>query len=304
MSGENVLVTGGTGFIGQKLVKVLIKNQYNVAVIVRDINLAKEMFGDAVHYIDNKTSQTFKLNIQAFSPDIVAHLAAYSTSRDDLEAIESLIESNVLFLSRLLDGLRECDLKLFINTGSFSEYYQNDDVLNPAYFYSATKISSRYIIDYFSKVCGFRVINNILYTVYGGQTPHKKVIDYIISSLGSKVPINMTAGEQVLDFVHIDDVVNFYLLLINKATDFDFQYREYNVATGQGSSIKMLSKMIEKQTGQQANINWGAIEYRPRDIMWAVANIQKERDELQWQPLVPLENGVKRYLDEINIENK
>jgi len=299
MNGKKVLVTGGTGFIGQRLVNELVANNYNVAVTVRDIKAAKQLFNSTVCYIDYKDSNLFKTNIEQFSPDIVIHLAAYSTSRDDLEAIEQLIESNIIFTSRLLDALRPCNIELFVNTGSFSEYSENNGKLSPAYFYSATKTSARYIIDYFSQVGGYKFVNCILYTVYGKTSKNKKVIDYIIDSLDIKSPVKMTAGEQNLDFIHVDDVINFYLLLISKYADIKPMQTEYLVGTGQGCSIKELSALIEKISGYNANINWGAIDYRSLDIMHSVANIQKTKAELNWQASISLEMGIKQYLAEV-----
>jgi nucleoside-diphosphate-sugar epimerase len=304
MSGKKILVTGGTGFIGQGLVNKLVANNYNVAVTVSNIKAAKQLFDSTVCYIDYKNTKLFKSSIEEFSPDIVIHLAAYSTSRDDLEAIEQLIESNILFTSRLLDALRLCNIELFVNTGSFSEYSESNGELSPAYFYSATKTSARYIVDYFSKIYGYKTIDCTLYTVYGKTSANKKVIDYIIDSLGIKSAINMTAGEQILDFIHVDDVINFYLLLISKHDEIQSMQAEYSVGTGRGCSIKELSILIEKISGYNANINWGAIGYRPLDIMNSVANIQKAKAELNWQASIPLEEGIKQYLAEVSIKSK
>ncbi len=84
----------------------------------------------------------------------------------------------------------------------------------------------------------------------------------------------MTLGEQILDFVHVDDVaaclayfVDNIELVVAKGV------QEYHLGTGQGHSIRELASIIEKKYGKKANISWGARPYRPRDVMHAVAPI-------------------------------
>jgi CDP-paratose synthetase len=299
MTGKRILVTGGTGFIGQNLVEKLLSSQNKIGLVVRNKSSAVSLFASNVDYIESENNDNFTKEIVAFFPDIVIHLAAYSTSRDDIEAIEELITSNILFVSKLLDALRATQLELFINAASFSEYHANDERLSPSYFYSATKTAARFIIDYFSQVYKFKFANTILYSVYGNQSPAKKVIDYIVESLDKPSLVKMTAGEQVLDFINVDDVTDFYLTLIDKSQTLVEGYQEYRVGTGRGMKIKMLALLIERASKKKANIDWGAIEYRARDTMEAIANTDSAKS-LGWIPKINIESGIKQYLTDIN----
>ncbi len=303
MIGKKILLTGGTGYIGQTLVKKLIDNQCVVSIVVRDMVNAKEIFPPQVSCIEYTVEPIFKAQIHQFCPEIVIHLASYSSSNDDLQAINELIESNIVFVSHLLDALRTTELELFVNAGSFSEYFYNDNEISPAYFYSATKTSSRYIIDYFSQAYGFKFVNAILYTVYGKKSKKKKVIDYLFESLNAKVPVKMTAGEQILDFIHIDDVSDFFIHLLKNAHLLESHYSEYSVGTGRGYSIRELAKFIEDHTHLKANIEWGAFNYRQRDTMQAVADTIRTKERLNWQSSIPLIDGLQHYVDAILLKD-
>ena len=109
------------------------------------------------------------------------HLAGYLTSADDREAVKKLLEANIEFTTYFCSALEKTQAHLFINTGSFSEYYYGDGNLEPAYFYSATKTAARHLIEYFGKKNNYRVVHTIPYTIYGPGGKGKKVIDYLTS---------------------------------------------------------------------------------------------------------------------------
>lgn len=299
MNGNKILVTGGTGYIGRELISVLLANiGNNVAVVVRDIVAARNVFQEQVKYISSN-EKDLKKNITNFSPNIVIHLAAYSSSSDTIDDIKKLIESNIIFTSILLDAISECKIDLFINTGSFSEYHYNTMTASPTYFYSATKTAAKYIIEYFSKKNNFKFINAILYTVYGKRSDNKKIIDYAIDSLNNKITIKMSDGKQILDFIHIDDIVNFYTNLVYNYKNLNITQNDYFVGTGKGITIREIVHILEENTNKKANIQWGA-KNRKLDTIQAVANIVNTVEDLKWSPKVNIATGIKKYINSLN----
>jgi CDP-paratose synthetase len=284
-----VLITGATGFVGSNLLPKLI--DHDIRIIVR--NLTGIIHKDK-QIIINDAIDTFKQAVKTFAPEIVLHLAAYSTSNDDILSIRNIIESNIFFTSALLESLKDTHIKLFVNTGTFAEYYMNDKKLNPAYYYAASKNAARYIIKYFKNLSDFKTVNVIPYTVYGGLSKNKKVIDYIIHSLNSDIPVEMTAGEQILDFIHVDDLTDFYRFCIENYRRLSDE-TDYHIGTGRGISIKELAVLIESITGKKANIAWGAKQYRKLDVMKAIAPLNSTK-ELSWIPKINLEYGVSELL--------
>lgn len=288
-----ILVTGATGFVGKHLIQKL--RDFDVRFVVRNINT--EYSKDRQIVYNDEKLDVFQKDVKSYNPKIVIHLASYLTSSDDISSIKNIVDSNILFTSILLESLKSTDLELFINTGTFAEYYYNDGKENPAYFYSASKIAIKPIIKYFKNIQGFKTINIIPYTIYGGKSKSKKVIDYILDSLDSKLYLEMTNGEQILDFIHIEDVTDFYVHCVNNINLLKDE-EDYHLGTGKGTSIKGLSNIIEDLTNKKANINWGSKEYRTLDIMRAIAPIYKLEKELNWKPKVSIEDGIKKILEE------
>lgn len=289
---NRVLITGGTGYVGRRVVEALMKEEcVEVAIFVRTIQKARQLFKNYKIEIIDSQSENWKLEIAHFKPQIVIHLASHLTSNDNPEEINNLIESNILFGAHLLDALKSCDVKLFINTGSSSEYNQ-ENLLEPAYLYAASKTAFRSILKYYQKLLGFKVIHAIPYTIYGGEREGKKVIDYLFES--KKMIVKMSPGEQVLDFIHIDDVVSFFIKIMKNLNKLDDKEYTFFLGTGVGTKIKDVAKIIEKQYKISLNIIWGGIDYRNTDIMYSVAPIENNFESI-WKAQISLEEGILKY---------
>lgn len=286
-----ILVTGSTGFVGRHLVPKLLNENHEVAEVTRDVDKSKILFGDSttkVGFVENQA--VFGREIQKFNPEIVIHLASFLTSADDYISLEKLLNANIHFFCKLNDALKDCELSLFINTGTFAEYAQGDGNFDPAYLYSATKTASRAFLDYYSKVYSFNQCTVVPYTIYGGQDSQKKIIDIIYDSLENPVRLDLSPGMQVLDFIHVEDVVDFYLHLVKNVYLIENK-ANYQLGTGKGTTLRELTGIIERKTGKRANINWGGKPYRPSDVMYAVANLEMVNN-LNWRPQIELESRV------------
>jgi nucleoside-diphosphate-sugar epimerase len=292
---KKILITGSTGFVGSHLLPKFLNGGYQILEITRNISKSTELFGDKTFKIEIN-DPLFKDRIIEFKPEIVIHLASYLTASDQWKDIQKLIDTNLLFLSKVLNAVSETDLKLFINTGSFSEYYHGNKLLEPAYFYAATKTASRSLIDYFSNTYNFKQASVIPYTIYGGNDSQKKIIDLLFDSTNNITPFDLSPGEQVLDFIHVDDVTDFYLLLVENVAKIDNK-SVFKLGTGKGYTLKQVAQLIEEVTCKKTNINWGGREYRKTDIMFAVADIETEKIKFNWSPKISLIDGIQKKMN-------
>lgn len=293
-----ILLTGATGFVGSRLVPKLICD-HEVCVLARDIEKAKNSCSEKANFVKyEEKGDGYVGAVRSFDPQVVVHLASLLTSGDDRETLKELLDSNIYFTAFLLDSLRSTSVKYFINTGSSTEYCCGNGKLDPAYLYSATKIACRSFLDYYSRVYGFTYVNVIPYSIYGGKSRSKKAIDHIFNSLMSREPVEMTSGAQVMDLIHVDDVVSFYLSLIDNLDKQDLSGKDLHLGSGNGVSLKELAVVAEKVSNLKTNIKWGAKKYRPRDVMYSVAPVGDIKKELNWSPKISLEEGVRRYWDE------
>ncbi len=289
-----ILVTGATGFVGQNLMPMLTNKlpEAEILLLCRNREKARTMYPSANVFIEDAEDW---VRVKAFNPSVVLHLASLSTSRNDSEIIQPLIDSNILYGVRLLDALKECDnLKLFVNTGSFAEYRWGAETINDAYLYTATKSAFRTFVNYYSQLTGYKYINVIPYTIYGGKPTVKRLMDYILESMDSKEQVDMTAGEQILDFTHVDDLCDFYVHVVSHLNDV-LQLKSgenFHIGTGRGTSIRELATIMEDVYDKKCNIRWGGRPYRDRDTMYAVAPIAKNIELLHWRANIMLRDGI------------
>lgn len=296
-----VLITGATGFVGMNLMPMLEDKcpEAEILLLCRNTAKAKNLFP----YKNCKICQSEDWDaVRKFQPEVVLHLASLSTSRNDAEIIPELIHSNIMYGVQLLDALKEdTELRLFVNTGSFAEYRYGSESINDAYLYAATKSAFRSFAEYYSQLGGYKFVNVIPYTIYGGKPTIKRLMDYILESMDAQSPVDMTLGEQILDFTHVDDLCDFYIHLISHQDELN-QVKNggnFHVGTGVGTSIRHLATLMEQVYGKPCHINWGGRPYRDRDTMYAVAPIAKNMALLNWKAKISLKEGIEKMKNQI-----
>jgi CDP-paratose synthetase len=212
-----------------------------------------------------------------------------------------MIEANIEFGAKLLLNLMGCsNLKLFVNIGSFAEYNQGPHKISNSYLYTTTKSAFRHFAEYYATLSGYKAIHLVPYSIYGGKDTNKKIIDYIRESFYAEIPVKMSKGEQILDFIHVNDVVSFFLLIL-KQWDTFIQFpigEEFHLGTGRGISVRALAELMEQVFDKKCNAAWGGIPYRPLDTMYAVAPVNKNIDVLNWKAEISLEEGIVLYKKE------
>lgn len=296
-----ILITGATGFVGRPLVEELIKNaQYQLLILSRNVqnaqNLFKHLEGGNIHFADNNDTES----IQSYNPDVVLHLAALNTSRNDRLIIDDIIDANITSGVKLLDALSTCsNLKLFVNASTFAAYRHNAGI-DSANLYAASKTAFDVFLDYYSDKDGYHAISAILFSIYGGDMTIKRVMDYIAESTNAKENVAMTAGEQQLDFIHVDDVVEFYKCLLENYQRIPKDVRRIPVGTGKAVAIKSIAEIIEAVSNRKCHIQWGALPYRERDIMFAQAVPSPIWNMISWQPKIQLETYIASKYGDIN----
>lgn len=296
-----IVITGATGFIGQNFIPALIKTEPAIEILTinRSVEKAQKLFPQP---------QCLHISVEEmpkmvdFNPEMVYHLATLSTSRNDYEIIEPMMEANITFGVQLLHYVAQCKaLKLFVNIGTFAQYRLGTQQVSDAYLYSATKTAFRQFVEYYSHLYRFKYVQLVPYTIYGGKDTAKKLIDYIVEATSAETPVDMTMGEQILDFTHVNDVVDFFIHILQNRDKFDKirNGEEFHLGTGVGSTPRDVAAIVEKVSGKKCNINWGGRPYRPMDTMHSVAPIAKNLELLQWRAKINVEEGVKMLWEKL-----
>lgn len=288
-----ILLTGATGFVGSVLLQRLMQEGvHDVCCLGRELHRIEY----DIHKIDS-TQSGWDAKVIAWQPDVVIHLAAKFTNNSESDAIEGLIITNILFTTQLVECIsRLPKVKAFVNSGTFTEYMNGDGNLEPNNLYSATKSAVRPIISYYQNKGGWKWINIVIYSPYGKDNRNKKVLDYLKDALFSKHKIDFSPGYQVLDFIHVEDMADFYLKLCENIDIFPDGYTQLHLGSGRGHTLQEVGVIMEQVSGRKLNANWGGRPYNPEDPMHAVAPVSKMIKLLGWMPSIKIEDGIHKWL--------
>lgn len=291
------LVTGATGFVGRHLARRLVREGWQVHILSRAGSRLPEAeeFAQVTNHIHDGSTEGMVRCVAQAKPDVVFHLASLFLSQHATKDIDSLNQSNVLFGNQLLEAMKVNKVTRIINTGTSWQHYNNEDY-NPVCLYAATKQAFEAIIAYYVQACGVKAITLELFDTYGPDDPRPKLFHLLKKAATTGEPLDMSAGEQLIDLVHIDDVVEAYLVAAKRLLEGSVsQHVIYAVSSGHPMPLKELVLLYAEVTRQTVNVHWGARPYRYREVM-----VTWDRGEKLpvWSPSITIQAGMKTFLPE------
>lgn len=296
---KSALITGATGFVGSHLAESLVKKNYLVHAVVRpnsDIAFLKTLDQKhiRIHVYENHNFQRIFSEISKNErPEIVFHLASMVLGAHTYNDIPALVQSNITFGMELLECMKNYGIYRLVNTGTSWQHYDNEPY-NPVNLYAATKQAFQDIVVYYEKACGFKIINLYLFDNYGPNDKRGKLLNLLKHVGETGISLDMTPGKQSMDLVHIDDLVQAFIMSGEYLLNEKYEYcGTYMVSSGKPINLKELVNLVEKITGHPIHIHWGAKAYREREVMkpWNTGKVLPN-----WQPNINLEEGLKSFL--------
>ena len=119
------------------------------------------------------------------------------------------------------------------------------------------------------------------------------MIDYLVDAVKAEKPVDFSPGNQVLDFIHVDDIADFFYTLILSLDNLKDSYYQFHLGTGEGHSLRGVADMIESVWNRPVKANWGGRPYSPSDAMYAVAPINRNITLLGWKASISLKEGIR-----------
>jgi CDP-paratose synthetase len=290
MSSKKILVTGGTGFLGSHLVCAMVQHGYAVSVLKRkasDMRRLATVSNRITTYDveDRPLSRPFE-DQSGF--DAVIHAATCYGRKG--ETASKVFHTNTEFPLQLLEASVLMGTKLFLNTDTALPHTLNAYALSKKQFSDWGR--------HYAKEPGILFLNVVLEHMYGPGDDRSKFTTHVIRSCYQNVPeLQLTAGEQQRDFIYISDVIAAFLLLLEKFDVGQNGFQQFTVGSGQPVSIRKFVNLSHSLTNSTTRLLFGALPYRPNEIMQSSADINAMR-ALGWIPKVSLQEGISRILEE------
>lgn len=292
-----VLLTGATGFIGSQLTQRLITERHQVAIVVRPeskLEILQAVLPQLqVHVYDGSYASLVKA-LGLAKPELVIHLASLFISQHNEEDISRLIESNLKFPTQLLEAMSQLGIYQLINTGTSWQHYQNQ-AYKPVNLYAATKQAFEALLTYYVDAQAFKVITLKLFDTYGSGDTRLKLLPLLKRAANTGDTLEMSLGEQMVDLVHVDDVIDCFIAAGVRLLKGEVSSSEsYAVCSGAQLSVKDLVGTIAQLAGKRLNVKWGARQYRHREVMqpWTSGCTLPG-----WSPRISLAAGLREYIE-------
>ncbi|MES9960135.1 MAG: NAD(P)-dependent oxidoreductase [Sedimenticola sp.] len=305
-----VLVTGGAGFIGSHVVKTLLEKGFDVTVLVREstdtwrIDRLHGKFDIVSSDLCDKGLHETVAGVQA---DVVVHCAAVYRRDNDSEDREVLVSGNTIGTVALYEACSQSGVSLFINlcTGFvFSGYDRpvtETDLPVPVSFYATSKLAAMHgMLPLYRKYRATRLVTLRIFSPYGPFDNRDKLIPYMLGRLGRGEGIDTTPGEQLRDYLHVDDIVAAILRVMDRQDMFKGDPSLYHLGLGEMHRLREFILEAASAMGRdESAVNFGARSYLEQDraLMVYAAEIDKARRELDWVPGIAPAEGIRMVID-------
>jgi nucleoside-diphosphate-sugar epimerase len=294
-----IAITGITGFVGKHLSVKLIENSHKVFGIVRlgsDTAFLKDR-GIRYYTAGSKDPHEISNFLKRNNIDGIIHLASKFVVKHSIKDVNDMMASNLLFPSLLIEAAADAGIKWFINTGTAWQNYKGEPYC-PVNLYAASKQAFQDILSFYIETSTLNIITLKLNDTYGEGDTRKKLVNIWLRSLQTGDYIKMSPGKQLIDLLHIDDVVKAYVRaieLVSRDKKRKLNGKVYSVMSGRQVTLRKLAQILEKTSRRKLNVAWSATPYRDREVM---VPSKYHINVPGWQPKVSLERGLKMILDE------
>ena len=320
---KKIIVTGGLGFIGSNLIKLLLKKNFKILNI--DKNTYSSNFYNVKEFKNNRNYSFIKCDIAStkiskiiskFKPDGIFNLAAETHVDRSIDNPENFIKSNIFGVYNILEGFKNYSKKnkkaklIHISTDEvygdilFGRTKENHPY-NPSSPYAASKASSDHLVSSYVRTYKIPAIITNCSNNYGPkQHPEKLIPKLIYNILTNKILPIYGKGTNSREWIYVEDHCEALIKILNNGKVGSF----YNIGSNKNlinlDISKKLIKVAKAKIKIGKNVKIKFVKDRPgHDVRYAL-NSSKLIKELKWKPKTSFENGLIKtfnwYLNNVN----
>jgi len=303
----SILVTGGAGYIGSHLVKMLYDNGMDVIVFDNLSRGHKEAVPAGIVFENVDLLDPGKLlsKLKLYHVDSIVHFAAFAYVGESVEKPELYYENNVVGSFNLIRAANECGIKKVIFSSTCS-LYGNPEIIpisesakvQPINPYAKTKLVIENILRDFDSAYGMKHISLRYFNAAGADPsgkigeshdPEPHLIPIILQTVQGKREkvfifgddYNTPDGTCIRDYIHVNDLADAHvkaLEYLSRENKSDF----INIGTGEGNSVLEVISTTENVTGNK--VKYEIIGRREGDPAVLVADNKKAQEVFGWSP--------------------
>ena len=300
----SVLVTGGAGYIGSHVVRLLHQRGESV-VVVDDLSSGlAERIGSSklvkLNLASPNAVEVLAQTIREHEVKSVIHLAAQKQVGVSVQEPERYYSENIGGMANLLSAMRQTGVDRLVFSSSAATYgmpdvdsVTEDAACNPINPYGETKIIGEWMSANASRAWGLRAANLRYFNVAGAGWP--ELADTAVMNLVPIVFAALKAGKDpvvfgddyptadgscIRDYVHVHDLAEAHLSALDYLERDDRKFSTFNVGTGSGSSVFEVLSEVKRVTGIDFKIDLQA--RRAGDPPSLCANVSRIEEELGW----------------------
>jgi len=303
MNHATCLVTGGAGFIGASLTTYLLDSGYKVHVVDNLLLGSRELVDQRAEFwnLDVRDYNSLRALFKRIQPEIIFHLAALATTKETSAGWSSpdeMLDVNARGTRIVCQSILEAEIDPVVVFTSSSAVYGEPISLpikerhptNPISPYGISKLCAEKILYAYHVEHGLKTITTRLFNVYGPLARR-----YLIFDVYHKLKENrqclgiLGTGNQLRDFIHIEDVVN---VLERLSVTKNAIGNIFNVGTGRGMTVKDVAKIIiQAMNLNNVNVRYSMFSWRG-DPSKLVGDIKELSRCLSWTPKIPPQEGI------------
>lgn len=295
---KRILVTGGAGFIGSHAVALLCDQGYHVTVIDNLSFGFRRNVDPRAEFVQGSIGDEKIVSQLLGGVDAVIHLAASSIIQFSYQNPQEYFQNNFMCGIVLLESMRKRGVKKIIYSSTAAVYgepkripIKESDPLHPITIYGASKLAFEYALQAYYSSFGIENVSLRYFNAYGerdDQQPATRAVPVWINAMLDNQPIPLYwNGKQKRDYVYAGDIAQAHIdVLALPGT------HVFNIGSGTPIIMKHLVKILEAIHRNPVLIhNAGRREGDPNNL---VADIRAIRRAVGWQPVTPLEIGLRR----------
>jgi nucleoside-diphosphate-sugar epimerase len=288
-----LLVTGGGGFVGLPVLERLAARGEEVHALSTRSG-RQELHGVRWHLLDLYDGAAVEQLLRELAPERLVHLAWCTEHGRFWNAPE-----NVVWVERSLHLLRAFVRgggRRVVMLGTCAEYdwssatgplLEGSSAAAPATFYGVAKDGLRRVASVYAEQEGVELAWGRLFFLYGPREAPERVVPAVIRSLLEGRPVATSGGEQIRDFMHVEDVAAAVVALLDSSV-----VGAVNIGSGIGVTVAEVVDRIAQSIGRPELVDRGALADRPDEPPLLIADIARLRDEVGFRPRWALADGL------------